>query len=575
MQTAAFMLALLLAPPLAAFELPLTRNQRVQKLVEQGQMRISRGEYLQAAELCAQALDLRSDWAPAYLCRGEARMKNGDPEAGKDAQHALNLDPESGEAYRVLGIMAFELGDHRKAVADFDLALARAKLKPDEVPSVYYYRARSKMHLDDLAGALKDTERGQAVLTGFAGNYSDWSFYSLRADIERRMGKAEQADKDERQVVDLLDQRIRRKPEQAAEFLRLRAESHTLLREYDQAAEDYGAVIAQSTGDVQGLTSRADAFISAERFAAAVDDLDKALQLDPKHLSALKLRAYARLRMNRDAEAVADLDAYLASKPKDAAALGYRGIARLNLERYGAALEDLETAQALIPGDAQGLEGRKAYAYAMLGRSQEAWDSALKSLAKHPESISAHMAKARAGVALGLCAEAAPSLDWLIERVADSGTYLDLRAQCRCSKKDFSLCLTDTEKAVRLSPESGPMALHLWSRHMDWLDAEPAKKDLEALRKARRLFRSALLKAPSVSPAEQTRHLKSLLQLAEKVPGDALEEKTQTLKEAQALSAALLKRSPKDAQARKLAARVKALLKPPKARQSPKSRKAR
>ncbi len=575
MKKAAFLSCLLLAPPLGAFEFPLTRNQRVQKLVEQGQQRINQGEFLQAAELCAQALDLRADWAPAYLCRGEARMKNGDPDAGKDAERALTLDPKSGEAYRVLGIMAFEVGDHKGAVEDFDKALALTKLKPDEVPSIYYYRARSKMHLNDLQGALKDCERGQAVLTGFAGNYSDWSFYSLRADIQRRMGRTEDADKDERRVVDLLDQRIRRKPDQAAEYLRLRAESHTLLREYDQAAQDLGTVIAQSTGDVAGLTSRADAYISAERFGAAMEDLDKALQLDPKHLPALKLRAYARLRMNRDAEAVADLDEYLDSRPTDGAALGYRGIARLNLERFAPALEDLEKAQVLIPGDSQGLEGRKAYAYAMLGRHPEAWESSLKSLSKHPESFSAHMAKARSGVALGRCAQAAPSLDWLVERVTDSGTYVDLRASCRCALKDFTRCLADSEKAVRLSPESGLMALNLWARHMDWRVAEPVKEDLEALRKSRRLYRSALLKAPSIKAPEQTRHLKALLRLAEKVPADAVEEKAQALKEARTLSETLLKKSPKDGELRKLSARVKALLKPPKNTKLPKSRKTR
>ncbi|MEK9146399.1 MAG: hypothetical protein AAB339_12395, partial [Elusimicrobiota bacterium] len=107
------------------------------------------------------------------------------------------------------------------------------------------------------------------------------------------------------------------------------------------------------------------------------------------------------------------------------------------------------------------------------------------------------------------------------------------------------------------------------------LDAEPVKGDLEALRKSRLLYRSALLKAPSIKAAEQTRHLKALLRLAEKVPAEAAEEKAQALKEARTLSETLLKKSPKDAGLRKLSARVKALLNPSKTRKLPKSRKTR
>lgn len=546
---------LFLALPASAFEMPLTRMQKVEKLVDEGYESILHGNYLEAAETCARAIELRSDYAPAYLCRGEARLKNGDPEAGKDALRALELDPRSGDAHRVLGMLEYEAGRYAEAIGRLDSALEKSKLKPDEVPTVYYFRARSKLKLGNLEGALKDAERGMAVLVGIQGNYFDWSFYSLRAEVRRKQGKTKEADADEREVLRLLEERIRRRPREAPELLRLKAESHSLLRDYDGAAKDYADLLAKDDDDTAARVDRADALVSAERFKEAEEELTRTLLEEPGHPRALRLRGYARLRQGQDALAVEDLDAAISTRAKDGTAFGYRAIAKLNLEDYTGALQDIEKAQALSPAEAGALDARKALALERLGRFEPALSLTKKVLARLPESYSANVARARSGVALGRCAEARASLDWLVDKVPQSGEFLGLRAECRCREKDFAGCLTDSEKAAALAPDSFRQALDLAQRHRGWLDAFPLKADEAELRRGKRFFEKAQSLGRLPAP-DLLLYGRTLFELS-RGPSVDSPERGRLLIEAETVCRSALKQKPKDRRLKDLCNRIR------------------
>ncbi|MBI5245462.1 MAG: tetratricopeptide repeat protein [Elusimicrobia bacterium] len=551
------LLACFIASSAGAFEFPLTRMQRVQKLVDEGYESLQRGDALRAAETCARAVELGGDYAPAYLCRGEARLRNGDPQAGLDALQALNLDPKSGDAYRVLGMLDFEAGRHAAAVRSFDQALSKSKLKPDEVSNVYYYRARAKLKLGDLDGALKDTERGMAVLVGIQGNYFDWSFYSLRAEIRRKQGKTSEADADERKVLHLLEDRMRSRPREASELLRLKAESHSLLRDFNAAANDYAALISKSTGDAAAQADRADALINAERLTEAEEELGRALLTEPGGPRALKLRGYVRVRLDRNADAVEDLDAAIEARPKDGVAYSYRAVAKLNLEDYEGGLSDILQAQELSPAEAGALDSRKAYALAMLSRHKEALPLAQGVLVKQPENYPANVARARSAAALGRCDEAARSLDWLIEKVPQSSEYLDLRAGCRCAARDFTLCLADSEKAAALEPGSRPLAMSLALRRRAYLDAFPAKADAAELLRSARLFGKAS-KLGRLGPDELPAFARTVLELFRQ-PASQGEERTRLLGEAKDACKSALKQRRKDRGLKDLCGRLRKL----------------
>jgi tetratricopeptide (TPR) repeat protein len=541
-----------LAPCASAFEFPLTRSQRVQKVVEEGQALLQRGDYLSAAETCARALDIRSDWAPAYLCRGEARLKSGDPGASRDARKALDLDPRSGEALRILGMFEYEAGRYSSAVRNFDEALRRSKLKPDEVPTVYYFRAKAKLKLGDVDGALADSDKGMAVLIGISGNYADWSFYSLRAEARRRKGRTAEADEDEKRVLSLLEERLRRRPLEAPEILRMKAESHTLLRDYDAAAKDYADLLAKGAGEASDRVDRADALIGAERHQEAVEELSRVLERDPGNPRALKLRGYAGLYLGREKAAISDLDAYLRLRPKDASAYTYRAIARLNIKDFAGGLSDIEMSQALLPKEAASLEARKAYALSMLGRHSEALACASRVLASQPESYSARCAQARSSVKTGRCREASASLNWLVDRLPSSAEYLEMRADCRWEARDMAGSISDLERALALQSGFAAIAVRLALRHREYLDSFPAKASLpELLRSRRFLDRAVALWEPS--PTLRLLRGRTLYEIALRTPPP---QAGRLLDEAKAECRAVLRKQPRNAAAKALLKKI-------------------
>ncbi|MFA6093097.1 MAG: tetratricopeptide repeat protein [Elusimicrobiota bacterium] len=516
------LLAAAIAPPCRAFQFPLTQMQKVRKLVDEGQEQLQRGDYARAIETCESALRLRADYAPAYLCRSEARLKTGDPQARQDAVQALRLDPASGEAYRMLGLYEFESGRTEEALKDFDRALERVKLKPDEVPNVYYYRARSKMKLGDLPGALKDAERGMAVLMGVSGNYFDWSFHSLRAEILRKLGRTAEADKDEQKVLSLLDERLLRRPEESAQLLRMKAESHGLLRDYNAAAQDYARLLAKGEGLPSDRVEHADALLNADKPAEAEKELSLVLSLSPKELKALRLRGYARIRLGRSADALRDLDEILRMAPEDGTTLGYRAMARSDLEDYAGALSDLGRAQALLPAEADALEARKAFVYSKLGRHEDALAAADKALKRRPESIAAHDAVARSASALGRCEQVEAAVAWLLEKTQQSGEPYALRAACRCRDAASDACLADSEKAALFSPDSDTYALDLARRQRSRAESHGTRPDAQALRRCLRSFEKAAALAP-LTAQDLSSYLRSISEFAA-LPGiDALE----------------------------------------------------
>lgn len=284
--------ALLLGPlppafQASAFQFPMTRAQRAQKLVEEGLGHILHGEYFQAIDSCTRALSIRDDWAPAYNCRGEARMRVKDPQADQDARRAESLDPKSGEPYRLLGQLEYEAGKLSQAIRFFDRALSRSKLHPEKITDIYYHRARAKTRLGDLGGALQDVARGLGILQGLNGDYADWSFHSLRAEILRRQGRGGESEADERRVVSLIDARLRRRPWEAMQLLPRRAQARIWLRRYQEAARDYGEMLALDPDNVPALLGRARANSLAGRTDQELFDPDRALRMSPDDTQAL------------------------------------------------------------------------------------------------------------------------------------------------------------------------------------------------------------------------------------------------------------------------------------------------
>ena len=127
---------------------------------------IARGDaYLELNNFQAAIADasqaIAVDWkaADAYALRGSALRRSGDPKkAADDFSVAVTLDPtpknyfERGSTYQILG-------EHDRAIADFDHVI---EVIPD-LATAFFARAESRRALGDVAGARKDHQQGRIL----------------------------------------------------------------------------------------------------------------------------------------------------------------------------------------------------------------------------------------------------------------------------------------------------------------------------------------------------------------------------------------------------------------------------
>jgi tetratricopeptide (TPR) repeat protein len=213
-----------------------------------------------------------------------------------------------------------ELGDHARAIADFDSAIV---LSPRD-PVLYLNRGAAKIHDGRPADAIADYDAAIRFRP-------DWHLpYFNRAVALTDLGQRAAALKD-------YDRAIRLKPDDAWIYV--------------------------GQGDV--LAASGDA-------ARAIDAYDKALALRPELDDPRAKRANLLLRLHRPAEALPELDRVLASNPSKAPLWRARGEAKFQLARYADAVADLERALELAPRDG---DVRRGLARAQLGAGdgEAAW----------------------------------------------------------------------------------------------------------------------------------------------------------------------------------------------------------
>jgi tetratricopeptide (TPR) repeat protein len=160
--------------------------QRAEKEFHDGMQMMRPGKYADAVVHFTRALNISSQLPDAYLERGNAHRSLGEPDAAlADFQAAAGLNPSlveahngialiylarhdsphaleelnksialqpTIEAYYQRGLILETQGEHKKAISDYNLAIAQAK----EAPYMYRARAMARQNLGDKKGAHAD-----------------------------------------------------------------------------------------------------------------------------------------------------------------------------------------------------------------------------------------------------------------------------------------------------------------------------------------------------------------------------------------------------------------------------------
>mmetsp|Transcript_42841 Transcript_42841/g.126936 ORF Transcript_42841/g.126936 Transcript_42841/m.126936 type:complete len:698 (-) Transcript_42841:3-2096(-) len=236
---------------------------------------------------------------PSRFHLGIMYHKAGQLQRALDAFNSVA--PEDEALFEARGLLFRDMGDYRKALADFCAVL---DLEP-EVGKHYYNRGVVYYRMGLEQDAISDLS--QAVELGSTGA----DVFSERGLAYRAQGNMAQA------VIDL-----------------------TAAIEADPAQTQYLSNRAQCLFE-QGLYDRAEI------------DLCKAIQLDGRDADLLYKRGITRYAQRRYSEAIADLKAALAFQPEpdhEADICYHLGVSYANLGKHSLAVDQYDTANMRAPG---------------------------------------------------------------------------------------------------------------------------------------------------------------------------------------------------------------------------------
>jgi len=156
-------------------------GQSAASLYNKARFLADENRYEEAIKLLDQAIGLDPKFARAFVSRAYCKTQKSPPDtpgALADLTRAIELAPDSAEAYILRGEIYFRQRSMKAALSDFERG---AELDPS-YPRVFYDRGLARLQVGDLAGALTDLNK-QVELD----SQDVWAYIG-RADVRRAMG---------------------------------------------------------------------------------------------------------------------------------------------------------------------------------------------------------------------------------------------------------------------------------------------------------------------------------------------------------------------------------------------------
>ena len=247
----------------------------------------------------------------------------------------------SAETYFIRGYEKSELGDYKRAIADYTQAI---RLKPDYALA-YYNRGTAKVELGQYFAAIVDLD----TAIHLKPNYAD--AYVGRGIAKGKLGQylAEISD---------YDTAIRLKPDYALAYYN-RGSAKGKGSKHSAAIADFDTAIRLKPDYVDAYVGRGIAKTRIGDYFAAIANFDTAIRLKPNDAEAYVGRGFVRARIGDYFTAIADFDTVIRLQPENAIAYFNRGNAKAIQKRYWEAKQDLRIAWKLAErSDDEGLKAR-------------------------------------------------------------------------------------------------------------------------------------------------------------------------------------------------------------------------
>ena len=290
-------------------------------------------EYLELAGKCAAAED--------YEC------------AINNYRKAIELEPDSIEAYKRRAAVYYANGDFALAIPDYDRVI---KLAPEDAAG-FYGRGAALSNSGDFDRAVEDYTRA-IELNPQNANYvfSRGLAFFNRKEYDKAIADYNRAIKLDASYAEAYNNRGNALDEQGNN---------------DAAIKDYTKAIELDENFALAFSNRGTSYARKGNYNRAVEDLTRALELNPDFLIAYLNRANVNYLKKDYERALSDYNRYIEQNSNNALAFSNRGVILGEKKNYAQAIEDFTRAIELNPQDEQSYFNR-AVIYEKLGNEEKA-----------------------------------------------------------------------------------------------------------------------------------------------------------------------------------------------------------
>jgi len=392
---------------------------------------------LEAAErCCAAALELQPESLDALRLLGIIAARTQRPHrAVLLFEKVVAAKPNDTEAYNNLGNVLKMLNRHQEAVRSYERCLV---LEPN-YSQAHYNLANLWRDLGCDSKALKSYDRALQINPAFL------EVLANRGQVLRNMGRFEEALADFDNALDL-------KPSDL-NILNNRGNLLRDMRRFEEALNCYRLAISLKPDSAEAHSNLGNGLLELDRFAEALASFDRALEIKPEYVDAHINRGVALQKLRRVHEALAAFGAALSRNPDNASALANRSLSLCSLRRFEEALADSERALAQQP-NCVAAHINRGTTLQHVGRSEEALACYQRALQFEPKHAEALVGLGSAAQELGRIDEAFACYQQALEFSPDRqwlyGMWLYAKMQ-RCDWQDFDAQLARLSNKVNAS----------------------------------------------------------------------------------------------------------------------------
>jgi tetratricopeptide (TPR) repeat protein len=305
-------------------------------------------------------------------------------QALEQADLALKVDPNSGEAFVVRGLVRNGQGDYEAAIQEFDKATAQTARDTRTVANRADAYANRSFSFYEQGEYLKAIDSGYFAILE-KGDH-------LQAHLNR--GKAYIARHQYDKAINSFNRAIGIDGKNA-EAYSARGLAYDLKGNVDQNIADQKKALELDSKLSVAHERMALAKIEKKELPAAYQEIEAALQINPNFAEALCVRAQLFAMRKNTTHAEADLDKALEIAPKSPRVLLQRGLYYFSQNKHDKALEALDQAVGLRKSFAEAYCAR-GYVHQAKKNYTQAEEDFTKALESDPKMIAAYTGRSQA-----------------------------------------------------------------------------------------------------------------------------------------------------------------------------------